>query len=640
MTRRLRTLLVASLAALAAPAVAQDAAFAVTLETLLHAEGAPVLIRAYDTEFVVDGPGRATQHVRLVVTALGPAGREFASWIQVPHGGFRRIRRLDGTLRDSEGAVVRRLGRRDAEDRAVTAYSFQDDLQVREAELWSDAYPYTVEWTYEVEHRGVLSWPAWRPQQEGWPVEAASFRLAVPTDTPVRTHRQRLDVEPVVATADRRTTYTWTLPPTGAFVVEPLGPGWESQVPTLFLGTTQFEIGGSEGQGDTWAGLAAWYGRLSAERDVLPDAARAEVQQIVADAPTQREAVRRLYQHLQRTTRYVSIQLGLGGWQPYDAATVFELRYGDCKALVNYMAALLREAGILAEPVLIAAGEDAPDLEPEFPRNAFNHVILRVELDDGEVIWLECTSSIAAFGHLGAFTADRYALRVTEDGGELVRTPPARPDDNLVARTVTARLDEGGQASVDARWRFAGDARSDVIYALADRLDADRARWLHATTGLPGFDLEAFDLSGLTERPDTLALGATLQVANYARRAGRRLLVPLRPLTEAVAVPPEVEERTQAVHLGTPRLERDEVLLVLPDGYSVEALPEPVAVETAFGRYDHEVRLSDDGMGLVVRRHFEIDGSRQPAEAYAEVRAFYQSVALADGAHAVIARAP
>ena len=162
-------------------ACAQDA---VTPDVLAFAGSAPAVVRQYDTEYEVSGPGQATTRVTLVVTALAPAGREVAGEMQVVHGGFRRLRRLEGVLRDASGAVVRTLGRDDVEDQALG--SLYDDLRVRRATLYGDRTPFTVEWTYEVEERGVLGWPTWRPQLEGRPTQAARFTLVTPTPTTVR----------------------------------------------------------------------------------------------------------------------------------------------------------------------------------------------------------------------------------------------------------------------------------------------------------------------------------------------------------------------------------------------------------------------------------------------------------------------
>jgi len=81
---------------------------------------------------------------------------------------------------------------------------------------------------------------------------------------------------------------------------------------------------------------------------------------------------------MQDHTRYISIQLGIGGWQPFDAAFVQEHGYGDCKALSNYMVALLKTAGITAYSVLIRPGDYRYTFNESFPSNQFTHVIVCV----------------------------------------------------------------------------------------------------------------------------------------------------------------------------------------------------------------------------------------------------------------------
>ncbi len=87
-----------------------------------------------------------------------------------------------------------------------------------------------------------------------------------------------------------------------------------------------------------------------------------------------------LYEYLQSTTRYVNIQLGIGSWQPFDATYVHTRGYGDCKALSNYMIAMLQAAGVEAYPVLIRHGEEAPEVLADFPSNQFNHMIACAKL--------------------------------------------------------------------------------------------------------------------------------------------------------------------------------------------------------------------------------------------------------------------
>src|SRR4030095_3800912 len=136
---------------------------------------------------------------------------------------------------------------------------------------------------------------------------------------------------------------------------------------------------------------------------------------LVKDAPSESEKIKRIYEYMQNNFRYVSIQLGIGGYRPFSATFTDQKKYGDCKGLSNYMKAALKSVGIKSHIAIINAQYNAEPVDPDFPANNFNHAILCVPGKD--TIWLECTSSSAEFGKLGTFTENRNALLVTENGG-------------------------------------------------------------------------------------------------------------------------------------------------------------------------------------------------------------------------------
>ena len=78
--------------------------------------------------------------------------------------------------------------------------------------------------------------------------------------------------------------------------------------------------------------------------------------------------------------RYVNIKLGIGGLKPLPATFVDQKKYGDCKALSNYMNALLKAVGIKSYYAIINAGANEEPATPSFPGDNFDHIILCVPL--------------------------------------------------------------------------------------------------------------------------------------------------------------------------------------------------------------------------------------------------------------------
>lgn len=614
-----------------------DPAFPVTrLDTSLLDEDVSAIVRFSERRFDVQGIGKAVESIRFAVTVLGPQGQDQGRLV-VPYSKLRRIKSLKGVIRRADGKVVRKLKKEDIEDRsAVSGFSLYEDNRVRIASLYDDAYPYTVVYEYELLWDGLLHWPRWYPQENGVPVEYAAFELDVPENMAVRHAARNFTAEPLLADRRGRDVRRWEVRALPAFEAEPYGPTWTEQAPVLYTATDAFEIEGSIGRMVSWRELGRWAHSLYDGRDVLPPPAAADVRALLANVDDEREKVRVLYEHLQATTRYVSIQIGLGGWQPFDATFVYEHGYGDCKALVNYMRALLHEAGIESDIVLIRAGRRATAMLTDFPSSQFNHVVLRVRLSSGEVVWLECTSQTLPFAHLGDFTEDRWALAVLPEGGELVRTPRSTATDNRLVRRATVRLSPGGDAAAEVHTVYAGNQYGRIRGELLQASGRDRDEWLHRSIDLPALSITGSDFSDLGATPDAFTLPVSLKAANYAARTGSRLFLRPNLFNRWTHVPEPAEDRTQPVrYFAYPFVHADTIRFELPPGYAIEALSDPVALESPAGRYTAGAELQPDGT-LLYRRHLEITETDLVAEHYDALRDFLGEVARADQAQVVL----
>src|SRR6185503_18169122 len=196
----------------------------------------------------------------------------------------------------------------------------------------------------------------------------------------------------------------------------------QNRYPHVSIVSDRFSHYGFEGDLSSWKSFGQWINTLYSGLDILPPDRQQFFTQLVKDASDNKEKIKRIYQYMQKNFRYVSIQLGIGGLKPFSAEFTDKKKYGDCKALSNYMKAALKSVGIPSHIAIINAEYNQEPVDPNFPANGFNHVILCVP-GQNDSIWLECTSSTAAFGELGSFTENRNALLITDNGGVLVPTP-------------------------------------------------------------------------------------------------------------------------------------------------------------------------------------------------------------------------
>ena len=73
------------------------------------------------------------------------------------------------------------------------------------------------------------------------------------------------------------------------------------------------------------------------------------------------------------------------------------------------MKAALKAVGIKSYIALINAKYNSEPVDPSFPENGFDHVILCIP-QPKDSIWLECTSNTTDFGVLGSFTENRITF--------------------------------------------------------------------------------------------------------------------------------------------------------------------------------------------------------------------------------------
>ena len=596
---------------------------------------ARAVVRLDERRFEVRSKAKARYHVRQAVTIFTKEARDWGE-ITLWYDRFRSISDLDGAIYDADGAKIRSLKSEDVLDAsAVSGYSLYEENRVRHASLYHDVYPYTVEYEYEVAYKGSLNWPGWDAQGTIDAVERTSYEVVTTTDLPVRTWCNRDTVKPRTIVDGNDVTMRWEASGLPALPLDITGYD-EDLTTVVHIAPVTFTLEDHEGSMESWRAFGQWVWNLFDGKDRLPDDAIRSVQALIRPGDTPREKARKVYQYVQSRIRYVSIQLGIGGWQPFDASYVHERGYGDCKALVNYTIALLHSAGLNASPAIIFAGRRPRPLIEEFPSNQFNHVIACVPTGT-DTLWLECTSRTMPFGRLANDCAERGALVLTPGGGVVVTTPAPEATENLQRRTATIQIHRSGSAQVAVRTRVTGAQGERYRSALAEETADERRAWATRSIPVANASVRSLSFAGVDERSDTIEVSMTFDAPRVASVTGARLFFVPNLFEQTTTAPARVTKRLAPVRLPYRYLDSDSLIYRVPEGFSIESLPAPVDLAAGFGRYRSACRLSGD-TAVVYVRTLEMRVPTIPAAAYEEYRTFFTEVAKADRMQAVLVK--
>lgn len=588
---------------------------------------AKAVVRNQEIDIVIKSNGKLIQKVKYAITILNKNGISKSYFLQ-PYDKSMKVSNIKANAYDESGIEIKKKGGYDILDYAMisdgTTYA---DHRIKAINPEQLDYPYTIEYTYEIDYSEVLSYPRWNPIDDfNVAVQNSKYTVTVSKEAACRYFEKNIISHVKIQNTTDGKVYSWELTNQIAYDDENYCPALADITPVVIIAPSQIEIEGYKGNIDTWKGFGLWINQLNEGRNHLNEITKANILKLVEGITDDKVKIKKLYEYMQNKTRYVSIQIGIGGFQPFDAETVDRLAYGDCKALSNYMKSILEVAGISSKYTLVMAGRENPTIDDTFPSNQFNHAILCVPLTK-DTVWLECTSQSNPFNYLSTFTADRQVLIVDSNGGTLIKTPALNPELNLEARKVAVSLDPSGSGFANATNTFHGATYDHYIPVLmSDQIDRKKmvTRMIH----IPNFELDNFTVQETKSENPFVTEKLNLTLPNYCTHVGDKLLLCLNLMNKMSESPFQATTRKYPISIKWPVNEMDTVIYELPEGYTLEKIPSKINLQSDFGSYTTEVTKS--GSTIQYIRTFEIFKAIHPVDRYDEIVTFFEKIATAD----------
>lgn len=545
---------------------------------LISKEADDAIILRNDASYTVISRDKAIykEEIEILVTK---DRKNIASFSCSVNKGSSKLTFFSGTIKDANGKITK-LKKRDLSyseyseglsDSYGTWYYTPDIIH----------YPAVVSYTYEKQYTdAILCYTSFVPMPygDGVSLKEASYTLTVPSSDWFR-YKQFNIAEPEHSKTKDGEVFIWKVKDLPALKYERYSPPLYTRIPLVQFSSIDFSYEKKAGSAKDWASIGNWILSLTEDRDIPSEALQEKIKELTEGAENEMEIIRRLYTYLGESTRYVSIQLGLGGLQPIAPDEVYRNKFGDCKALSFFLQTMLKYCGIDSYYTITNMGEDR--MSKDFPSlGTSNHVILSVPVGK-DTLWIECTNPEVPLGYIHTEIAGNNALIVKKDSSYITRIPRNADSQNILTLNADINLNSEGSATAYVKEQAFMDFW-DNYFPLFKMNDYNKTNRI-----LDGISIPRAQIRDITILPDASAMPCcnisyTLDAATYASRTGNRLFVPANPFTGAGANISS-SKRINDIYFKLGYQVENSITINFPQGYTLESYPRDMEYSNEFG---------------------------------------------------------
>jgi len=564
--------------------------------------------------------------VKQAVTVLNKMGDRYAI-SKLHYDKEKKIKSIEALVYDQFGKEIRRIKRKDFKDiSAADGFSLYNDDRILYYRYTPIQYPYTIEFNYEVETSDTGFFPPWYFISDYQvSVERSHYEINFANESVKPEIKEYNLAEFDHQKTDTANNIIYKAENLPAFRYEQLSPSFADIAPRLRVRMKNFSLKGVEATVTNWNDLGAWIDdKLLKNRGELPLETKRIIQDLVKGVDDALEKAKIVYHYVQDNTRYISVQIGIGGWQPISAIEVDKVKYGDCKGLSNYTKALLNEVGVEAYYVVVHAGNAKIDFDKDFSVLQGNHAILTIPYK-GEYYWIDCTSQVNPFGFIGDFTDDRNVLVVKPGGGEIVRTTSYLNDQNKQNTTASYSLSAEGAIKANVKITTTG-VQYDDRFSLENDTDKDvEKHYKKYWSNINNLTIKSFEF--INDKNEVIfEENIAIDANKYASLSQDRLIFALNAFNKTDYIPKRYRERKRPFVIQRGYLDTDVYKVSIPEGYMVESLSDSQTITSEFGEYKMAVKLIDEGI-IQYEKTLALKSGKYPASKYNDYRDFRKKIA-------------
>ena len=549
---------------------------------------------------------------------------------------LRKIKSIETKLYDATGVLIKTFKEKDFSDASIAdGFSIFTDDRIKYISLDYYQFPFFIKFDYEVEQANTISIPSFAPiQNAGDKVLNASFTLRYPEGFVINKLESNIG-EYNIRTEKKATEIKYEAQNLFAPEYEELNIRYIDLLPLVRFGNDKLSLGNVKGNVSSWNDFGTWYFQNFLEgQDGLSEATVLKMQTLTQHAKSDIEKAKIIFDYVQNNTRYISVQVGLGGWKPFPAKEVDKLGYGDCKALTNYTKALLSSVGVTSYYTIIHASGNVVDINEKIISLQGNHAILTIPSAEGEV-FLECTSQKIPFGYLGTSTDNRKALVIKPDGAYFVKTYSGKEDKNVLSANFQVDLRNRQRVKTNIVFNNKGSFYNEIFSIDVNNRKEMDSYLKNLFSSLKNMVIVDYKASNDKEH-FLFKEEIRLESDFLGSKMGNDYLITVSPFLNLVNKPKAYKTRTTPFSIQRGKTYEIMTEFLIPEGYSVSQRPEIKTVETKFGFHSMDIQYNENK--ITVTEKFILKTGDYSKEDYTLYQKFVTDVRMNNNSKFIISK--
>jgi hypothetical protein len=584
-------------------------------------ENANSIILEKDRSVFIEKKDKVVYKNKIIVLILNEQGYDAQDFSEFYDKSIK-IKDIGVKVYNAFGLKTKEIKRSDFSDTSVAdGVSVFNDNRMLSLNYKPISYPIIIEFNSEVESKNTAFLSGWSLYDNlNESCLSTVFNLTNNTGIKLNYYQKNLEKFNIKKSISNEKV-TFEANNISAFKPEQYA-NYSNDFPIVKFSLANASLEGYEFDLSSWTNFGKnYYESFLKSNSDISNETKAKLDKIISDSDTKVQKIKKIYKYIQDNTRYVSVQVGVGGWKPMLVSDVEKYGYGDCKALSNFARASLKAYGIESFYTIIFGG-DKKDINEELVSFQGNHVILSIP-DEKEFIHLECTNQTSPFAYLSTFTSNRKALIVKPDGAEIINTTQYKALDNSQNTYAEIKLLPNNEIKGNLKI-VSKNIQYNSISNIENKSAVEQIKYYKNHFSYLN-EFEITNLKFVNNKDEyTFTEQSDFGVKNYYYTDATSTIVPLNIFNKFTTIPAKYRSRNFSFKIDYGYVDQDEIKIEIPNELKVVHIPNNVVIEEKFGEY--KVSVLQEGKFIVYHRYLKINEGVYSNEDYEHYRKFREQI--------------